>query len=296
MSNIKEIQTQLGIPVTGILDDFTQAAWRNHCLKNNLSYEPLVDSEPEIKFDETSGFVSTDLSEQPKIKQRHLKGSGNYFKGPTKKNCVFLHFTAGWDNPYNTITDWQNDKRGAVATQFVIGGLNAQTLADQYDGEIVECLPDYGSWGWHLTIGNNTTARNSIGIEICNVGPLKRSTNDYLMWAGRKVHPSTVVDLKREWRGYRYFQNITNDQLTSLSFLLAKISKDTGIDLRKGLKERLNKMDKFKAFDFDPNIRDNNPEGLYVHTNVSGPNKWGGYEKWDWAPLDGLLDLINSIK
>ena len=65
MSNIKEIQTQLGIPVTGILDDFTQAAWRNHCLKNNLSYEPLVDSEPEIKFDETSGFVSTDLSEQP---------------------------------------------------------------------------------------------------------------------------------------------------------------------------------------------------------------------------------------
>lgn len=297
MSNkIREIQKKLEIPQTGILDEFTQAAWRNHCLKNNIDYSPLVadeETEHEEHHDPNIGFLSTDLQEQLQIKKYPLK-KGQFFVGPTKKDSVFLHFTAGWENPYNVVNDWNNDARGAIGTQFVIGGRNCQTLVDKYDGEIVECM-DYSNYAWHLGIGNTRLHRESIGIEICNFGPLKLVGGEYLSWANKRVVESEIVKLSKDFRGYRYFHKLTNDQLHSLNFLLAKISKDQGIDVTKGLKERLKKMDKFKAFDFDPNIRDGKEKGLFCHTNVSGPNKWGGYDKTDWYPDSDLCDLILSL-
>ncbi len=65
--------------------------------------------------------------------------------------------------------------------------------------------------------------------------------------------------------------------------------------MTKGLKERLKKMTPNKAFDFDPNIRDGKVKGLFCHTNVSAPNRFGGYDKFDWYPDPNLIDLINSL-
>lgn len=299
MSNIKDIQQKLGIPITGVLDDFTQAAWRNYCLKNNIKYSMLIQDNDNVNEDElhdqTLGFISTDLSENKKVITKYNLNAGQFFNANTKKEYLFLHFTAGWDNPYNVVNDWNTDTRGQIGTQFVIGGKNPQTLADKYDGQILECFPNYGSYAWHLGVGNTQLHRNSIGVEICNVGPLKKVGNDYFMWANKKVRSSEIVDLKQEYRGYRYFHNLTENQLESLLFLIKKIAADTGIDVKSGLLKRLKTMNKFKAFDFDQNIRDGKEKGLFVHTNVSGPNKWGGYEKWDWPPLDGLIDVLNSL-
>lgn len=293
MKTIKEIQQELGIEVTGIADEFTQAAWRNYCIKNNLTYEPLVSNEfVPAEYDQKLGFISTDSQEQPKIKSYPLK-RGQFFDGPVKKDSIFLHFTAGWENPYNVVNDWNNDKRGQVGTQFVIGGRNCQTLEDKWDGEIVECMT-YKNYGWHLGIGNTRLHRESIGIEICNFGPLTKVGNEFFSWANKRVNPKEIIDLKRDFRGYRYFHRITEEQLNSLRFLLTKIAQDTGIDIKKGLKERI-KKDRWSAFDFDPEIRDGKKQGLFTHTNVSGPNKWGGFDKWDWYPDPNLIDLINSL-
>lgn len=296
-TDIKKIQEQLGIPITGILDDFTQAAWKNYCIKNGLKYSVLVgeSEDEEDEHDQTLGFISTDLSEfKPQIKS-FLLSPTQYFKGPTKKESIFIHFTAGWDNPYSVINDWNKDSRGQVGTQFVIGGQNAQTLEDKYDGEIVQCFPNYGCYGWHLGIGNTSVHRNSIGVEVCNIGPLSKAGNDYLMWANKKVNPEIIIDLKQEYRGYKYFQKITDNQLHALNFLLTKVANDNGIDITKGLKERIKKLGKWKAFDFDQDIKDGKVKGLFCHANVSGKNRYGGYEKWDWPPMDNLCDLILSF-
>lgn len=296
-TNIKEIQEKLGIPITGLIDEFTQAAWRNYCLKNNLKYEVLV-GEPENeeeKHDQTLGFLTSDLSEpKPQIKTK-LLNPNEYMKTTAKKESIFLHFTAGWDNPYNVIADWERDTRGQVGTQFVIGGKNPQTLSTKFDGEIVQCMPNYNCYGWHLGIGNTSVHRNSVGIEICNIGPIKKVGSDYLMWAGKKVNPEEIIDLKREYRGYKHFQKITDEQLHSLNFLLSKIANDTGIDIRKGLKERIAKLGKDRAFDYDEDIKTGKVKGLFVHTNVSGKNRYGGYDKWDWPPMENLVELINSL-
>lgn len=298
---IKEIQRSLNIPETGEFDNFTESAVKNFQLKNGLPATGIVDNETKEKLlgDSESGFISTDLHEPFKLNQEFIVKKvqlkkGNYFVGPTKKESVFLHFTAGWDNPYSTIKDWENDKRGEVCTQFVIGGRNGQTLEDKYDGEIVQCL-EYGNYGWHLGIGNTSVHRNSIGIEVCSLGPLTKRVNDYYMWSNKRVNLSEIIDLKRDFRGHRYFHKITESQLKSLRFLILKIGKDTGIDITKGMKERLKKYDPWKAFDFDQEIKDGKVKGLFCHTNVSPPNRWGGYEKWDWFPQSELIDIINSL-
>lgn len=294
MSKIKEIQTQLGIPVTGILDEFTQAAWRNYCLREGINYTALEQDEVEEEIHDLKlGFISTDLQEQPKIKSVPLK-RGQFLTTREKKEWVFLHCTAGWDDPIAVVRDWNNDTRGTIGTQFVIGGKHGQTLRDQFDGDIVECMR-YQDYGWHLGIGNTLMHRASIGIEICNLTYLNKVGNDFFMWANKRVNPNEIVDLKRDFRGKRYFQKFTNDQLHSLNFLLAKIAKEQGIDITKGLKERLKKMDPFKAFDYDPDIKAGKFKGLFCHTNVSGPNRFNGYEKWDLPPTPEIIDLINSL-
>lgn len=290
---IKEIQASLSIPETGTLDEFTQAAWKNYCLKENIPYSPIVEDDEPVTHDVTQGFLTSDLQNQPQIKSVPLS-RGQFLTTKEKKEWIFLHCTAGWDNPSAVIQDWNNDSRGAIGTQFVIGGKNAQTLRDQYDGQIVECMR-YQDYGWHLGIGNTLMHRASIGIEICNLTYLNKVGSDFIMWAGKKVNPEEIVDLKKNYRGYRYFHKFTNDQLHSLNFLLAKIGKDQGIDITKGLKERLKKMDKFKAFDYDPDIKAGKYKGLFCHTNVSGPNRFGGYEKFDLFPQDEMCDLLLSL-
>ena len=61
------------------------------------------------------------------------------------------------------------------------------------------------------------------------------------------------------------------------------------------MKERLKKMDPWKAFDFDQEIVSGKQKGLFCHSNVSPKNKFGNYEKWDWFPQNELCDLINSL-
>lgn len=289
-----EIQQLLKVPQTGDYDEFTEAAVRNFQIKNNLDPTGIVDNptKEKLAIDLTVGFVSTDLKESPQIKKYLLKPD-EYFKGPTTKKSLFLHFTAGWDNPYNVVKDWENDKRDRIGTQFVIGGRNCQTLTDQFDGEIVQCFPDYGCYGWHLGIGNTAVHRESIGIEVCNFGPLTLRQGDYYSWANKRVAPSEIIDLKQDFRGYRYFHKLTDDQLSSLKFLIEKIGKDTGIDIRSGLQQFLKKGK--GAFDYNQDVRDGKVHGLFTHVNVSPKNKYNNFEKFDFPPFPELIDLIQSL-
>lgn len=310
---IEKIQKALNIPVTGEIDQFTEAAIRNFQIKNSLMPTGEVDGDTQelLLTDNTTGFISTDLREpviEPSnttegkptvpelvIKKSLISGKNNFFKGPTQKDSLFLHHTAGWNNPYNVIKDWMSDSRGEVCTHFVVGGKHCQTLDGKYDGEVVQSM-EYSWYGWHLGIGNTSVHRNSIGIEVCNFGWLTKKGGDYYTWSNAKVSESEVVDLRRDFRGYRYFQKYTDKQLNSLKLLIEKIGKDQGIDITQGLKERLKKnKDPFVAFAYDQDIKNGKSKGLFCHTNVSAPNKWGGYDKWDLFPQNEVLDLILSL-
>lgn len=153
---------------------------------------------------------------------------------------LFIHHTAGWDNPYNVLNSWNTDTRGRVATQYVIGGLNIKNNT-KHDGVVLEAFPN-NYIGWHLgKIGAFKASKYSVGIELCNFGYLTLKGGKYVNYVGSVVPEDQVVNLGYEFRGYRYWHKYSDKQIESLRKLILHIEEIyPKIDIRKGMLEYLN--------------------------------------------------------
>lgn len=301
--NIEIAQKYLKVPVTYELDEFTQAAIRNYQSRYKLKVTGTLTEETEDLLLEQHdsaqlGTLTTDLSEVQITKK--LLNPNEYYKGPTKKKTVFLHFTAGGCNPYNVISDWENDNRGKVSTHFVIGGSNAITGDNDYDGKILQCMPDFGNYGWHIGVGNVPLHHESIGIELCNYGPLtKRKDGRFYNIYGKVVNSNlagVVGALDEPFREYKYYHKLTDRQINQLYFLLRLIADKCDIDLQKGLKEFINSENPNDAFGFKPSVLNyEHKTGVFTHCHVSPKNKFGRFEKWDLFPQPELINMIKNL-
>jgi peptidoglycan hydrolase-like protein with peptidoglycan-binding domain len=170
---VKQIQNKLYLNSDGVFGDETEKA----VILFQKSKKLFVDGEVGRQTWEALG-LDTDQSNQYKVPDfdNVLNYKGKYI---TKDNLTidkayldddeyvtdygkvglkgfFLHHTAGWDNPYQTINSWNIDDRGRIATQYCIGGSNIYGNS-KYDGDVVECFPD-GYLGWHLGgVGNKNS-------------------------------------------------------------------------------------------------------------------------------------------
>lgn len=257
------------------------------------------------------GLATTDISETRSdqgifnVKTQFLP-KGEYMVGPTKKDWVFLHHTAGWENPYNTINSWGRDNRGTVATEFVLGGQKITTGDSTYDGELVQAFPT-GGYGWHLGTGNNTMHRNSVGIEVCNFGYvtmggywkynttakknewIEAKANHFYTYVGTEIEStsSQIITLTKEFRGHKLWHRYSDKQIEVLKEWILFIADRDNIDVRKGLPELI-KTKGVDAFDFlDVNHVTKNP-GLWNHTNVVKG-------KVDMFPQTELIDMLLSL-
>jgi hypothetical protein len=291
---LNKIQENLLLPKTDELDELTNAAIRNQLLRNELPMGSINDNITTIsnflKITE-DGFLDTDLRQVERQIKRNLLPTSQYFAKSGPKNNIFLHFTMGWNNPFNTITDWATDTRGKIGTQYVIGGINISTGDTQYDGVIVQAIPDEG-YAWHIGIGDTEVHRNSIGIEICNFGYLTEKNGKFYTYTGREVNKKYVSALETPFRGYKYYHKLTVEQLKSLIYLIKLLAKKHSIDITKGIVSKLKVKKDNSAFDFDQNVVNGKLRGMHTHTNVSPKNKYGGYDKWDLAPTPELIDTL----
>jgi hypothetical protein len=235
------------------------------------------------------GLATTDITETRipnvsggiTIKTQFLP-QGEYFAGPTQKDWLFLHHTAGWENPYNVITAWDKDTRGTIATEFVLGGPKITNGDTRWDGELVQAFPK-GGYGWHLGTGNNVMHRNSVGIEVCNFGWLK----DGKTYVGTTGADSQIVTLSKPFRGYKHWHRYSDTQIAALKQFILYIADRDNIDVRKGLPELVRKSGA-DAFDFfDLKHVERNP-GLWSHTNVRK-------DKFDMFPQQELLDMLMEL-
>lgn len=298
---LQDIQQFLNIPITDELDDFTQAAIRNFQAKTEIPVTGQLDTitiDRIIKWQE--GFLDTDFSTKLEIKKYYLKPD-EYFRTDQPKTSIFLHHTAGWENPYKVVDDWERDTRGRIGTAYVVGGYNPKTLDDTYDGEIVECFNPLTGFAWHLGIGNRPLHRDSIGIEMCNFGwVVKDSLSRWRTYSingkpGHLVDPVNIEHLSKPFNGYQDYLKYSDAQIISIRNLIIDLGKQTGIDITLGLQKRLKTLkDPYKAFGYDPTIGDNS-HGLYLHTNVSKPNRFGNYEKFDCYPCEALIEMIKTL-
>jgi len=174
-----------------------------------------------------------------------------FFPDETEKKSIVLHHTAGSHRPDWVVHAWNRDKtKGGkslrVATHFVIGNKSTRDGDDKWDGNVVECF-DLKYWAHHLGTKNSNNSqlnKQSIGIEICNYGPLTKSQDgQYFTYVNSKVPVEDVIDLGKNWRGYRYYHNYTDKQISSIKYLIYTLSEKFNIDVCKGINELFESYD-----------------------------------------------------
>jgi N-acetyl-anhydromuramyl-L-alanine amidase AmpD len=149
------------------------------------------------------------------VEVRPSSGDESYFfKTKPDKDQIVLHFTMGYlKGDIETLT--QKDYH--VSVPFVIGR----------NGTIYNLFPSY-FWSYHLgkaaVGGNRPRSRASIGIEISNIGPLKKN-GDNLVTAHKDngIYCSlaqTGFYEEKSFRNFDYYATFTDKQYDSLIVLL----------------------------------------------------------------------------
>jgi len=295
-SLVKELQRALGITADGIFGKGTEDAVKKFQKDNNLTVDGLVGSKTweVIGIDtdnEASAQESEYITKNGLTIDRQYLDKDEYVRdyGKIEPLGFFIHHTAGWDNPYNVVRNWNNDKRGRVATQYVIGGSNVKGKT-KHDGVVVECFPN-NYLGWHLgKVGDFKISKLSGGVELCNFGYLTKKGDKYYTYVNTEVKPEFVCDLGYKFRGHQYWHAYTDKQIESLRLLILHLrdiypKMDLVNGLPKLLKEGVSPAD---AFEFNSDAYNAKQFGLWTHTNVRK-------DKFDCFPQPELVEMLKQL-
>jgi len=281
---VEDLQRYLKIKVDGDFGPKTEDAVKKFQKEEGLTADGIVGA----KTWSAMGIFSTDLSETVHssekliINQKYMD-KDEYLKGPTKKEFLFLHHTAGGHDPYGVVRMWNNDTRGRIGTEFVLGGQSVFNGNDLYDGVIVQAFPE-GAYGWHLgKNGSEYMHSHSVGIEVCNFGQILNGRT----YTGQRADANQIVELKESFRGHKTWHRYSDKQLEVLKELILFISKRDNIDVRKGLVEEI-KKNGVKGFEFNENAYYGKVKGIWTHTNTRR-------DKVDMFPQQELIDMLLSL-
>ena len=294
---VKQLQEALGIGADGIFGSGTEAAVKKFQKDNGLGADGIVGSKTweaiGIDTDSDSAAEETEYTTKDGlIIERQYLDKDEYVRdyGKIEPLGFFIHHTAGWDNPFNTVSNWNRDKRGRVATQYCIGGTNVKGNGSKYDGVVVECFPN-NYLGWHLgKVGNFKISKLSGGVELNNFGYLTKKGDKYYTYVNTEVKPEFVCDLGYKFRGFQYWHAYSNKQIESLRLLILHLKDiypkmDLVNGLPKLLKEGVHPKD---AFEFNSDAYNAKQFGLWTHTNVRK-------DKFDCFPQPELVEMLKNL-
>ena len=296
---VKAIQRIVGVSDDGVFGTGTEKAVRNWQKLHGLKVDGLVGRGTLGKMgllDTDSSLIMSDINQASQLYTKdsyithnnlevfqYFMPTNEYHQGPIEPEWIFLHHTAGWHIPYNTIKYWDSDKNGAIGTEFVMGGQSVKGNDSNYDGEVVQAFP-HKNWGYHL--GDNGSQQmhvHSIGMEVCNFGYVVNGKT----WANVEVNDSQIVTLDRPFRGYSHWHRYSDNQLKSLQHWLKFIANRDNINIREGLPQLI-KDEGRKAFEFNIDAYQGQIKGVLTHTNTRK-------DKFDMFPQAELMDMLIEL-
>ncbi len=296
--DVQTLQSKLLLKQDSQFGPATEKAVIRFQLSNNLPITGIVDADMwTLLFNKVPALQEaidedTDIYGQyfktnfDQIIHKHYLSPKEYIKGPIKNEYIFLHHTAGGNNPYACVDMWNKDDRGQIGTEFVLGGKNHTTGDAKYDGQMVQAFPT-GNQGWHLGLTKSGWMnRHSVGLEICSMGQL---TKDYKTYVGTKTHPDEVTTLKESFKGFLYWHSYSDKQIKETEKWIKYVAERDSIDIRLGLKQLIQKYGATKGFDYHEDAASGKIKGLLTHTNVRK-------DKSDCYPHPDLVDMIMSLK
>lgn len=291
--SVTNFQRSVNIKVDGVVGRQTWIQLANYDLIKKEEHvivestEPLFDIPLKVSFANETGLKIYDL----------LLNDDEYYQTETKKDTIFLHQTAGGSRPDWSIGGWekdfQKDDNGnpildgsgnpislKVGTSYVIGR-RSSTGDSLWDGKVIRAFDDK-YWAYHLGISRNSKNLNSrsIGIEICNYGPLKEGKDGrFYNWVNNPVNESDIVELDNPFRGFKYYERYTDAQLNSTRNLILYLEKKWGIEIERGIYNE-------NWFNYNDMWFSNG--GLRSHTQVRK-------DKFDIFPQKEMIQMLNSL-
>lgn len=287
--DVKLLQKELGLKADGVFGPTTEQTVKNFQGSRGLVMDGLVGPTTQLAIFNKEK-LEKNLDTQITVPQFELAylDTDEYYSGPNKPEYLFLHHTAGGPNPIATSDMWNDDTRGRIATEFIIGGPSVNGKETKYDGIIVKCLPD-GAYANHLgDNGSQSMHVNSVGIEVCNFGPLTKVGDVFKTYTGAIVHKDQVCDLGFKFRGFQYYHKYSEAQIEALRELILFIKERNGIDIKKGLVEWLKTETPQVAFDFKADAYKGKIKGMLSHTSTRK-------DKSDMSPQPNLIAMLKSL-
>jgi len=282
---VEDLQKYLKIKADGDFGPKTEEAVKKFQKENKLTADGIVGEKTwnAMGFGITTDLQESTFSSEKLIFNKKFLDKDEYLQGPTKKEYLFLHHTAGGHDPYQVVTIWNNDTRGRIGTEFIMGGQSVFNGNDLYDGTLVQCFPE-GCYGWHLgENGSDYMHSHSVGIEVCNFGPIKNG----LTYTGQKANPLQIVELKQPFRGSKFYHRYSDKQINTLKSFILYIAERDSIDVRKGLVQEIRNKGA-AGFEFNSDAYYGKVKGMWTHTNTRK-------DKSDMFPQQELIDMLLSL-
>ncbi|MBE0645670.1 MAG: N-acetylmuramoyl-L-alanine amidase [Bacteroidetes bacterium] len=170
---------------------------------------------------------------------------GAYREAVFEKRHIVLHYTAGY-NAAGALATWKKTP-SRDGTAFIV----------DRDGQVYQVF-DPRFWAVHIyrhQADENpafyTLEKQSIGIEIVNLGPLTLGTGDknksvLYTYTGKKycTLADTALYVQDTWKGKHYWQAYTNAQYEAVRTLCKELERDFQIPMNAApLGDRLNVWD-----------------------------------------------------
>jgi N-acetyl-anhydromuramyl-L-alanine amidase AmpD len=289
VSSVQKLLSLLGydLIIDGDFGSRTTRSVRSFQKKYNLSIDGIVGDRTyqtlkaaQKRNSKESGVSSDKNYGELDIVQRPL-ASGQFIKQKFTKKQIYLHFTAGGPIAKNVIDGWNSDEP-RIATAYAIDG---------NDGSIYECFnPSF--WSYHLGVKGTRGKldKSSIGIEICNWGPLDEKDGKYYGWPAKEynkyidryeVKSENVVFLDTPHRGYTHYQKITDEQIESVEKLLIYLIKEFDIPVNDNFGSEWSEFQEHVIKGLTP--------GIWNHVNVRK-------DKFDLCPDKRITSMLNGLK
>jgi len=297
---VKKLQMLLNIIPDGIFGPQTLQAVLFFQKSQRIKEDGIVGPKTwSLIYDGWEIIQSTDDESTELYTPRYLPNQA-YHNKPTEKKWIFLHHTAGWQNPYHVIDAWGEQHNHKIATEYGIGGQSIHNDNSDHDGKILRAIPNNG-WAWHL-IGKQPLHSQSIGIELCSFGAfnkgyfeksihnskyIHKNKSTFYTYVGQEVNPDQVVALKDPFREYSYYHKYSEEQLNSLKELILHLAEKHNINICEGLPNLIRKKG-VKAFDSFGTNQCYETTGIWSHTNVDEG-------KIDVAPQEGLIEMLLEL-
>lgn len=292
---VTNFQRDLGLRVDGVVGSQTWSNLISYKLEKEEPLKRVVENKSNPDIPNRISYIGEDGLQI----YDNILTDEEYYKKETQKNTIWLHHTAGGSRPDWTIGGWekdfQKDKDGKavldsngnpkplrVGTSFVIGRSSSSTDEKIWDGKVLKAFEDI-HWCYHLGINTSNSKElnsRSVGIEVCNYGPLTLAKDGrFFNYVNKPISEKDVVELSKPFRGYLYYEKYTDLQLENLRKLINYLKMRWNMEIESGIYNE-------EWFEYDEKWF--SLGGLRTHTQVRK-------DKFDMFPQPELIQMLNSI-